>query len=86
MTWAMRMVQNPHSTLAATKSIRSEMPMRMSGITSGVYTSAWWMVCSRSRQRWRASAEVVPITQETRVESPATVRDSQKLCISAFTE
>ena len=36
VTWAMRIVQNPQSTLHATNSMRSEMPMRMSGMMSGV--------------------------------------------------
>ena len=36
VTCATRIVQNPHSIPHATKSMSSEMPMRMSGMTSGV--------------------------------------------------
>ncbi|HBJ59614.1 MAG TPA: hypothetical protein DDY72_04000 [Verrucomicrobia bacterium] len=41
------------------------------------------MDCRRSRQRCRASAAVVPRTQDTSVANAATISDSQKLCISA---
>ena len=79
----MRIVQKPQSTLQATNSIRSEMPIRMSGMMSGVYTSAWCMDCRRPRHLCSASAEVVPIAQEMSVASPATMSESQKLCINA---
>ena len=36
VTCAMRIVQKPQATFAATKSISREMPMRMSGMMSGV--------------------------------------------------
>ena len=60
------------------------MPIRISGMMSGVYTSAWCIDWRRPRHLCSASAEVVPIAQEISVASPATMSESQKLCIRAF--